>query len=118
VLASQRRLEVVDDLAAHEPVPELVEAVAIDVKFGEPVADVFIGGIAEQSKLGRVRPQDSPLGADLLEAFNRVFEEIRKLLLTKMKRLLRLLAPGFLGFERPGLMLQQTYRAKAFGWRR
>src|ERR1700688_4212833 len=91
VLTSQRRLEVVDDLAVHEPVPELVETLALDVKFDELMADVLVCRVAEQFELGRIGPQDFSLGTDLVEAFERVLDEIRKLLLTQMKRFFRFL---------------------------
>src|SRR5271155_386564 len=117
VLTSQRRLEVVDDFAAHQPGPELGVAVSIDVKFGELMADVFIGSVSEQSELRRVSPQDQSVRTNLMETFDRVLKEIRKLLLTKVERLLRVLASGLFGFERVRFMLQQTNRAKPLGRR-
>src|ERR1700747_387359 len=103
VLASQRRLEIVDDLAAHEPAPELVETLALDVKFGEVTADVLVRRVSQQLELGRICPQDFSLGTDLVESFERVLDEIRKLLLTQMERLFRFLASGFFGIKHPSL---------------
>src|SRR5579862_3836 len=115
VFASQRRLEVVDYLAAHESVPELVETIALCIKFSEMMPDVFVGGVAEQFQLGGICPENFTVGTDLVETFERVLDEIGKLLLTKMKRLFSFLASGFLGVEHSGFLLQQTYRAKTFG---
>ncbi len=117
VFASQRRLEVVDDLAAHQPVPELVEPLALDVKIGEVTADVFRRSVAEQFELRRICPQDFTFGTDLVEAFERILDEIRKLLLTKMERFFRFFASGFFGVKHAGLLLEQADRAKAFGLR-
>src|SRR5208282_766780 len=117
VLTSQRRLEVVDDFAAHQPGPELGEAFSIDVKFGEPMADIFVGGVSEQFELRRIGPQDQSVRTNLMKTFDRVLNEIRKLLLTKVERLLRVLASCFFGFERLRLMLQQANRAKPIGRR-
>src|ERR1700730_18623224 len=105
VFASQRRLEVVDDFAAHEAVPKLVEM----------TSDVFLRRVAEQFKLGRICPQDFSLGADLVEAFECVLDEIRKFLLTQVERFFSLLASGFFGVKHAGLLLQQADRAKTIG---
>src|SRR5277367_1540828 len=89
VLAPQRRLEVVDDVATHEPAPELVEPLSLDVKFGELMADVFVRGVSQQFKLCRICPKDFSVGTNLMKSFECVLDEIRKLLLTEMKRLFR-----------------------------
>src|ERR1700722_605587 len=115
VFASQRRLEVVDNFAAHEAVPELVETLALDVKFGEVMADVHVRRVSQQLELGRICPQDFSLGTDLVETFECVLDEIRKLLLTQVKRFFSFLASGFFGVKHAGFLLQQTDRAKTFG---
>src|SRR5579863_6184169 len=49
VLASERGREVVNDLAAHQAVPEFVEALAVHEEIDELAADVFGCRVSEQS---------------------------------------------------------------------
>src|SRR5271170_10792 len=81
------------------------------------MADIFVGSVSEQFELRRIGPQDQSVRTNLMETFDRVLNEIRKLLLTKVERLLRVLASGLFGFERARFMLQQTNRAKPFARR-
>ena len=70
------------------------------------LADEFAFCVAEQVAFGFVRPEDRAVGANFVQAFHRVFEEVGQLSLALAQRLFDFASVLDFGFERLGLLLQ------------
>jgi hypothetical protein len=79
VLAAQPRRLVVQGAAGAQGGEDVADDVGVDVEIGDMAADVVVPGIAEHLQLGAVGPQDGAVAGHAVQAFSRVFHEVREL---------------------------------------
>src|SRR5690349_13632637 len=82
VLATQPRFVVAHHLTFAQPVENVFDRFAVDMKIDDVAADVFLARVTDQIELGLVRAQDRSVGADPVQTDGGVFEEVRQLRLT------------------------------------
>src|SRR4051812_43600405 len=103
----QSGLIVVQFFALAQSLQDVGNYVRIRVKFSYVMADIFVGLVPKHLEFGLVGPEYFAADVHLMDAFGGVFKKIRKLAFSAHQGLFDLLAPGDLGFERAGLLLQE-----------
>ena len=76
VFAPQTGWVIDDRFTLSEPLQNIGNYLGIGVELGDRMANVFGFVVTEQSVFCPVRPQDRAIGADFVQAFLRVIEEV------------------------------------------
>ena len=76
ILAPHSGLAVPHLLAGPQPLQDVLDHVLIGVELGDVMADVLLGGVAEQIQLRPVRPEDGSIRSNPVQPDGGVVEEI------------------------------------------
>src|SRR5690242_9670927 len=67
VLAAQARFVVAHHFTFAQPIENIFDCFAVDMKVDDVATDVFVARVAEQIEFGLVRAQDRPVGTDPMQ---------------------------------------------------